>query len=173
MNMKRTSATVVAAAGLLFGGASPVAGISDYPPSGPVIVVSGELVAGGTAQAAVENCTVGESVRTTVASMPTVESICERVDAPSATPGAAPERGVAQFDLPLPAASGLAAGEARLLDSGHTLSFALDVRSEQPAVAVEPISSGRAGWPFLLLAGLIVLVVMVVVSRRRTSDDMP
>ncbi len=90
-------------------------------------------------------------------------------------PPRAPCRSVGsrEFDLPLPASSGLAAGEARLLDSGHTLSFALDVRSEQPAAAVEQISSGRAGWPFLLLAGLIVLVVMVVVSRRRTSDDMP
>lgn len=173
MNIKRTSATLVAAVGLLSTDASPVTAISDYPPSGPVIVVSGELVAGGTVQAAVENCTVGESVRTTIASMPSVESICERVDAPAVTSGAVPSRGVAQFDLPLPAASGLASGEARLLDSGHTLSFALDVRSERSAATVEPISSGRAGWPFLLLAGLIVLVVMVVVSRRRTSDDMP
>jgi len=173
MNIKRTLATLVAAVGLLFNGAGPVAAVSDYPPSGPVVVVSGDLVAGGTAQAAVENCIVGEAVRTTIASMPTVESTCERVDVPEATSGAVPARGVAQFDLPLPAESGLAAGEARLLDSGHTLSFALDVRSEVSAAAVEPISSGRAGWPFLLLAGLIVFVVMVVVSRRRTADDTP
>ena len=173
MDMKRTTAALAAAVGLLFNGASPAAAISDYPPSGPVIVVSGEPIPGGTAQAAVENCIVGEAVRTTLASMPTIESTCERVDAQEVSTGAATERGVAQFDLPLPAASGLAAGEARLLDSGHTLTFAVDVRSEQPTAAVEPIQSGRAGWPFLLLAGLIVLVVMVVVSRRRTTDDTP
>ena len=103
--------------------------------------------------------------------MPIVESMCEPTTA-SSTSGEATARGVARFHLPLPPNSGVTAGEARLLDSGHTLSFALDVRSGEVAtVAADPVSNGRSGWPLLVLAGLIVLGIMIIAARRRTSDD--
>lgn len=170
--MQPKRAGLVIAVGLAFTGANLASASPDYPPSAPVIVVSGDLIVGGTAQAAVENCTVGESIRTTLASLPMVESTCEPADSPSATSSSVRGGGVARFDLALPATTGLAAGEARLLESGHTLSFAVDVGAGPAAAAdPEPATSSLPAWPFVLLAALIVLVVMVVFARRRTSDD--
>ena len=82
--------------------------------------------------------------------------------------------GIAEFDVPLPAEPGVVAGRAELLGSEQTLSFFLDVRDPAGSVAtLQSQPSGLPGWPFLLLAGLIVLVAMIAVSRRRTEPATP
>lgn len=175
MNLKRPLATLAVAAGLLCSGVTPATATSDYPPAGAVMVVTGDLVTGGTAQAMVQNCAVGEEVRATLASMPTVESRCESVVSGFAGTGAAPLPGVSSFDLRLPTEPGVAAGEAKLLGSGQTLSFFLDVRAQEVSVVTigTTSESGMPGWPFLILAGLIVLLAMILVSKRRVANATP
>lgn len=174
MNLKRPLATLAVAAGLLCTGATPVTATSDYPPAGAVMVVTGDLVTGGTAQAMVQNCAVGEEVHATLASMPTVKSRCASVVSGFVGIGAAPLPGTSRFDLQLPTEPGVVAGEVELLESGQTLTFFLDVRSpESSVVSIDASSTGMPGWPFLLLAGLIVLLAMILVSRRRVAHASP
>ncbi|MFW2335618.1 hypothetical protein [Ilumatobacter sp.] len=174
MNLKRRLLTSAVATGLLCSGAATASATSDYPPAGAIMVITGDVTTGGTVQAVVHNCSVGEDVHTTLESMPTVESRCVGIVGGFANPGVAPRQGVSQFDLPLPTTPGVVAGEVELLESGQTLSFYLDVRDEDvPVVVVEAVSDGFPGWPFLLLAGLVALVAMVVVSRRRSAYATP
>ena len=138
------------------------------------MVVTGELVTGGTVQATVHNCIVGETVRTTLDSMPTVVSTCVAVLAGFAAPASASVPGVSRFDLALPATPGAVAGQVDLVDSGQTLSFFLDVRDPELAVVtIDTSAGGFPGWPFLLIAGLLALVAMVLVSKRRVAHATP
>lgn len=172
MNLKRPLATLAVAAAFMSGGWTTASAVSDYPPAGAVMVVTGDLVTGGTAQAMVQNCAVGEALITTLASMPPVEARCEAVI--SGFAATAPGPGVAEFDVPLPVEAGVVAGEVQLMGSEQTLSFFLDVRApDLPVIAIENPSSGFPGWPFLLLAGLIVLLAMIAVSRRRLEHATP
>lgn len=186
--MRITSATL--AAGLvLLSMASVVSASSDYPPAGAVVVVAGELIVGEEVDVTVHNCRIGEDVRTELEGMSAVMSTCQSPVAPFAEPASSPSRrpGMSQYRLHLPLEVGVVAGTVELFDSGETLSFFLDVRARaaQPAAQttpqitvatarLTPSQSSLPGWPFLVLAGAIILVVVAVVARdRRHAETTP
>ena len=173
MTVKRAMLAVGMVVAMLHGGTVSAA---DYPPAGAVVVVSGDLVTGGKVSVTIHNCDVGEAVRTTLGTMPAIQSRCESGVSSLAEIGNSPVRrpGVSRHDMILPDEPGTLVGEVELLGSDQTLSFFLDIRDRPlPARVVAAPSSGMPGWPFLLIAALIVALMLFLVGRRRQDYETP
>lgn len=151
---------------------------SDYPPSGAVVVISGEIVVDETVRVTVHNCAIGERIRTSLESSPAVTSVCDSgavglVETPARRPG------VSQHPLRLPREPGIVTGTVELMESGETLAFFLDVQPREATSVLEPVtvatpSTGSIpGWPFLLLAALIVVLVILAAARDRREPETP
>lgn len=173
MSIKRV--LLAAMAGTIAWPATALA-VPDYPPSGAAVEIEGDLVTGATIEVRVRNCRLGEVVRTSIESMPSVEAMC---DSPIASFAGSPtsdgpQPGLSAHQMRLPATPGMLEGRAELLDSDETLTFFLDVRGEDtvpPVVAMTPAQpGGMSGWPFLILALLIGAGAVAVVALRRRPE---
>lgn len=135
--------------------------VPDYPPSGAIVEIQGNLITGEVIVVRVRNCTLGEVVRTSVESLPTTDTICDSPIASFASPdpGGGGRPGLASRQLSLPDTPQILEGSVELLETGETLSFVLDVRELEPAPSVESTlskdSSGLPRWPFLTAAAMI------------------
>lgn len=155
--------------------------VPDYPPSGAIVEIEGNLITGEVIVVRVRNCTLGEVVRTSVDSLSTTESICDSPIASFASPepGSGRRPGLASRQLRLPNTPQVLQGSVELSETGETLSFVLDVRGLEQAPSVESTlvtdSNGRPWWPFLILAAMIsagaTYGATSVAGKRRRSEQ--
>jgi hypothetical protein len=152
--------------------------IPDYPPSGAVVEIEGDVVVGEVIEVRVRNCTLGERVRISIESIPTTESRCDSpIESFAAPPDGSDRRpGVSSHRVRLPDAPGEIDGAAVLMSTDEVVEFVLDVRSRPETTAAVSTSgasstSGLGGWPYVMLALLIGVGAALVAAMRRRPEQ--